>query len=387
MDGLHFTLGKDAGKLLAQVAQEHLLYNLDPTKAIETFTKSFIGLPVEMATKLLSGELVVEVDDDGVNVVVVPRDETKHSDYPEPYFAQWYGQRFSEIEKNSKDIYSSLEGVENMIAGNGGVFEFEFNYKSLGKFISEHDVSDIEDVIDGDPRIERLRRVMKLADMFLRQTYKLWRVFDFLEKVYPEQINPFNQCLAGERHTIVTAIAIKLNNLAEFNYDIIEANVLAEDNEVKKHLEAALKIVETLKSLIQPVAIINNYSAGWLSPNGDFYGLNGEISNMLHLNLADAIRNKYRVKDGIDIGENPDRWLEQNGWVKTHGDWVLYSGYDQSRLGRKDIPLTNWQVKQLVCYGNACHRGILKVGYQKEPIPATRLNIVDDAMLRSYFSL
>lgn len=38
MANLHFTLDKSAGKLLAQIAQEHLLCNLDPKKAIETFT-------------------------------------------------------------------------------------------------------------------------------------------------------------------------------------------------------------------------------------------------------------------------------------------------------------------------------------------------------------
>ena len=81
MENLHFTLDKSAGKLLAQIAQEHLLYNLDATKAIETFTKSLIGLPYDMAIKLLSGELVIEVEDGGVDVNVVPRDEYKHKDY------------------------------------------------------------------------------------------------------------------------------------------------------------------------------------------------------------------------------------------------------------------------------------------------------------------
>lgn len=55
MANLHFTLDKSAGKLLAQIAQEHLLCNLDPKKAIETFTMSLNDLPVEMAIKLLSG--------------------------------------------------------------------------------------------------------------------------------------------------------------------------------------------------------------------------------------------------------------------------------------------------------------------------------------------
>lgn len=37
---VHFTLGDDAGKLLMQIAQEALLYELDPEKAIKVITIS-----------------------------------------------------------------------------------------------------------------------------------------------------------------------------------------------------------------------------------------------------------------------------------------------------------------------------------------------------------
>lgn len=177
------------------------------------------------------------------------------------------------------------------------------------------------------------------------------------------------------------------DSMIEYDYELIEATIREEDEEIKRHIEAAQDIEKELKNIIQPSDIKLNYSAGWLDPNGFFYGLNGEISNMLHMNLADAIREKYKVEKGTDIGENPDRWLEEHGWVKIHGNWILYSGYDESTFNRKDIPLTDCQKNSLVAYGNVCHKGILKVGYQKEAIPAARLNIVDDIMLRKYFSL
>lgn len=383
MDGLHFTLGKEAGKLLAQVAQEHLLYNLDPTKAIETFTKSFIGLPVEMAIKLLSGELVIEVDDDGVNVDVVSRDENRHSDYPKPDFIDWHKRAHRDIRESGDCIRIGLENIQRLIARNHGVFEFEFNYKAVGKFVGENDISDIEDIIDSDPRIENMRRIMRLADAYLRKTYKTFNIFDFLEITYPEQINPFNNCVTGVRYMVVNRIAIKLNTLVECNYELIEAFIRAEDEGVLNHIEAAQSIARELRNAIQQSDIERNFSAGWLSPDGDYYGLNGEISNMLHMNMADALRKKFRQEDGIDIGENPDRWLEENGWVKIHGNWVLYSGYDQHLFRRNDIPLTVWQKAKLQKYGNVCHKGVLTVGYEKKVIPAARLEIVDDAMLRS----
>ena len=387
MSNLHFTLDKSAGKLLAQVAQEHLLYNLDVTKAIETFTKSLIGLPYNMALKLLSGELVIEVEDDGVNVDVVSRDEDKHKDYPREDFAEWYKRQQRELKQSGDLIRLGLEEIRRSISHSYGVFEFEFDYSSIRKYISNKDFSEIEDVIDNDPRVEDIRRMFRLADSYLRQTYKLFNVLDFLEKTYPDQINPFNGCVSGGRFTIVDNVAILLNSLIEYNYEEIEAFIAGKDDDIQDYIKASLEIAKALKSLIKPVNITDNYSAGWLAPDGKFYGLKGGISNMLHMNIADALRKKFRFEDGFEIGENPDSWLENNGWVKIHGNWVLYSGYDQERFKKKNIPLTDQQKTQLKNYGNTCHKGILKVGYKQEFIPAVRLEMVDDTMLREYFSL
>lgn len=41
---VHFTLSDDAGKLLMQIAQEALLYELDPEKAIKVITTSLMGV-------------------------------------------------------------------------------------------------------------------------------------------------------------------------------------------------------------------------------------------------------------------------------------------------------------------------------------------------------
>lgn len=148
MANLHFTLDKSAGKLLAQIAQEHLLCNLDPKKAIETFTMSLNDLPVEMAIKLLSGELVIEVEDDGVNVNVVSRDENKHSDYPKPDFVDWYLFQHKEIRRSGDRIRLGLEELQRSISIHRGSFDFEFNYQALGKFIIKNDITEIEDIID-----------------------------------------------------------------------------------------------------------------------------------------------------------------------------------------------------------------------------------------------
>lgn len=248
MANLHFTLDKSAGKLLAQIAQEHLLCNLDPKKAIETFTMSLNDLPVEMAIKLLSGELVIEVEDDGVNVNVVSRNENKHSDYPKPDFVDWYLFQHKEIRRSGDRIRLGLEELQRSISIHRGSFDFEFNYQALGKFIIKNDITEIEDIIDSDPRVENMRRMFKLSDAYLRKTYKLFNVFDFLEHTYPQQINPFNGCVPGTRYPIINRIEMKLKTLIEYDYELIEATIREEDEEIKRHIEAAQDIEKELKT-------------------------------------------------------------------------------------------------------------------------------------------
>lgn len=51
MGTIHFTLGDRAGALIMQIAQEKLLYDYDPQKAIEVLTGSLPGLPTSLLLK------------------------------------------------------------------------------------------------------------------------------------------------------------------------------------------------------------------------------------------------------------------------------------------------------------------------------------------------
>ena len=50
MNSLHFSLGNKFGDILGTIAQEHLIYNLDPQKALDTFTKT-TGMPLDLTLK------------------------------------------------------------------------------------------------------------------------------------------------------------------------------------------------------------------------------------------------------------------------------------------------------------------------------------------------
>lgn len=58
---LHFTLGENAGRLLVDIAREHLLYSYNPQKALETITSSLTGCPKDIALDIIIGKLILLV--------------------------------------------------------------------------------------------------------------------------------------------------------------------------------------------------------------------------------------------------------------------------------------------------------------------------------------
>ena len=132
-----------------------------------------------------------------------------------------------------------------------------------------------------------------------------------------------------------------------------------EDN-VQKYIDAAMEIDAVMSKGIEPVNIMDNYSAGWLSPEGLYYGLNGEIANMLHNQIADALKEQGIVLNDED--SNPDAWLEQHGWVKIHGNNINFAGCCNVRIGKQNVDLTPMQIKKIYEYCALCHNGIVKAG-------------------------
>lgn len=73
--------------------------------------------------------------------------------------------------------------------------------------------------------------------------------------------------------------------------------------------------------------------AGWIAPNGDYYGSSDPEITYLHLGLSTQL-----MKSGIiPESDNPDRWLELHGWLKQHGNVITsLDSLDKEKLITKD---------------------------------------------------
>ena len=117
--------------------------------------------------------------------------------------------------------------------------------------------------------------------------------------------------------------------------------------------------------------IMDGYDAGWLSPDGEFYGADGETSSMIHMTLAEHIFNgsggKYAVammKDEVDLVSinSPEQWLTSHGWIKIHHN-DCYGSFIGRRdeAPTKDYPYpynpTDIQIKMICNYADKFYGG------------------------------
>ena len=355
---LHFTLGDDAGRLIMEIAQETLTIQFEPEKALGVITDSLMGIPEQLALDILVGKRLIVVNDDHVSVNVINRDD-EHSDYPVLIPTEWARHKNDEMVKEAGDLcdftFEILKNVseDSFVSVSVDILDFVDRYNA-GDFRS------IAEDIYEMPEIDRVVSAIAICKKFLEKYYKVVNVFKFLATYYDKSI-----FIDDELSDYAGIIASRISLFSERNYEKIRAAVVmglpSAACSIERYMASQHEISEIIEKGIKPVKIIDDYDAGWLAPDGTFYGLNGEIANMLHIQIADALKDAGVLPDDIGI-HSPDGWMSQHGWVKIHNDHILYDGYMQAAYGMELIPLTEIQIKEIARYGNVCCLGFLRFG-------------------------
>jgi hypothetical protein len=375
---VHFRVGEDAGKLLTTIAQEHLIYGNDPIKALKTLTESLHGCPTDLAHKILKGDIVLMVDVDAQQFLATERNAGHDAlGYPRIDVVYQLKRMRDEIVKHGEYIKTGLTQLQMDIRKNYGRFTFSFDYDTIFKFIAGNDEIILEQLRD-DREFEGIENLILTTRDYIEHTMKMKSVMHWIYQTWNEFGDGFENVheyitLKGDCDDILLTVMQKLKDTLNMDLSTFEV----ESNEVQNYIESARAIDEIIKEGISPVDINDNYSAGWLAPNGDFYGLNGEIANMLHIQIADALQEIGIIPDVDEHGDElngamSDAWLEQNGWVKIHGNNINYAGCLNDKIGGKNVDLTNVQIKKIYEYCTLCHNGIIKLGWRMEQVTATR---------------
>jgi len=378
---VHFRIGADMGIILMQIAHEHLVYENDFDKAVKTYTESFGGdCPEDLVMQLLTGDMIILVDEQDQMFQVVPRGEYQHLDhlYPKLDVVEYAEKIQNEINDRCTDL---KEGLNNLIRKFDGkhYMSFSFSSEAVMLYIYGND-SELIDELHDDYELNQWQLLVRLAYEFIATSLKKAEVIRKLARHLDADIDIDTYRL--------TEIQTALQKIACLEFEPMNLGTQA-DVSVQNYMDATKEIDEVISAGIEPVDIMDNYSAGWLSPEGDYYALNGEIANMLHIQISQALQDKGIVPEKDERGDdqNPDTWLEQQGWVKIHTDNIQFAGCLNSKLGKPNVHMTQVQKDLIHKYIQNCHGGILRAGWKMEKVSVARFSMTNDLMLaKHYFS-
>ena len=377
---VHFTIGSDLGVILMNIAQEHLLYSLDPEKAVRTIAESLIGCPEDLALQILKGDMVLPVDEDTQEVICVPREANIHTMFPVLEIEKWSDRQVAEIEKQGNDLRDSLADLKNRAAYKTIYKSYDFS--TIMQFVAGNDDIILDELRDME-EVSIIEMLFKATQLYIGKSMKTIKVLHWLRKTYPQE---FLHAESDDYRLTLGMVMGEFKKLAAGN--VVK---MVEDQSVSNYIEAVKENNAIVEAGIEPVDIMDNYSAGWLDREGKYYALNGEIANMLHQEIEDALQKKgiIPMKDNKGFDLNGAAWLEQQGWVKIHTDNINYGGCINHKLSGKikNIDMNDKQKQIIYNYIQRCHNGIMRLGWRMTKVSAARFEMMPVDMLnKDYFS-
>lgn len=277
-------------------------------------------------------------------------------------------QEIISIYNNAKENDASMNVIKSIKDANGDaarliyimdevdkLFHEQANLIKAMDYIKEYIFDDIRNIdmyknngdkASFDELIENPGRYYWMQDFHSRCS-EINEYYQFLLADSKQQKLMSDQAKANE---MITHAAI--HNMSDFVQDKCEPKRQNTGNPLlDAYLESAMS--EHPSGPVKPEA--DNWDAGWISPEGAFWADKGTTANFLHLNLSEEIQKYYgETFDWLVGAENPDRELENHGWLKFHGNTVSYTGYTNWNSGKQQ-PITNRQIDKLHDY--AKHMG------------------------------
>jgi len=382
-DTLHFRVGADFGITLMQIAHEHLVYNNDLDKAMKCFTESFGGdVPEEIVKNLLVGNQIILVDEEDQMFNVVERAKYPHLDdyYPKLDLVEFIENTEKQIEKTTKEFDKALDSIIDTFRYKK-TYRIDFSVGAIVAYLYGDDEVMLEEIRD-DYELNQMETVIRLTKQFIEKSLKTDQMFMRLAEMYGLDNYKMD---TYELYNLVERVqSIARQEFSRFNE--------GSDDSVTAYMEAFKEIDNAIEAGLEPVDILDNWSAGWLSPEGDYYALNGEIANMLHNQIGNALQEQgivpmYETDQDkkLDIKVNPDAWLEQHGWVKIHGNWILYGGMFNEKINKENVPITNVQKDIIADYIENCHACEVKMGLRQLRFSVGQFRAMDRIALHKNF--
>ena len=407
---LHMKLGQNIGEILLEIAQTAIQKG-NPGKAIKTYEDSLKGFTEEYIVKLLKNECVLIVADDKVYVELT--DSEVERSINQKNICDWDGwlrlrlesimetvkflntMRDEFIQNTHSSIldyniikHANLEkaeelGIHHIVAKliAGGHFP---NLCSNGENLWDNLCTEVE---SGNP------------EKYQKALYLIVKYTDCIRTLHKEYA-----CFSKSSAFLIRTGLAEKPRFLEYSLESV-LEILCNFTDTNKgyyHPLCNTKLCEYKEAIDDDILstkfgkeyrrygileknIMDGYDAGWLSPDGKFYGENGTTSNMIHLRIAEKL-------SGGNI--DGDRKLEKTGWIKIHGNEV-YGTFIGNLTPKKDFPYsycpTDIQIKIVCDYIDKYYNGKLYTQPQivqvTRPITTYKVRQMDNIKLHELFAL
>lgn len=352
-DTLSFRVGKGIGKILLEISQEDIL-NGNTEKAIENYINGF-GMNKSHAMQILHNRLVMEAENDGLTVYLT---DDKNS-----------------IKENESNIYDWQSIMEN---NDNNLREMRKAYYNICKELNMHYMNNSYDA-------NFIKQYVELISNMFDEYMKFSNMYKFL--IYNGFINR------------ITFVENNIENVLEILDEFCNKNI---DYRLKERIKDNIFTtewgIEYFKYGILKKNIDDGYDAGWLSPDGVFYGDCGETSSMIHINLADRMFKKLFSKNDLkknDLSlfgstEDPEQYLIRNGWIKIHNN-EIYGVFMNDPEGEYLYCPTKKQISEICRYADLNWHGKIytqpQIVKRTEPISTYKLRQMDKFKLNELFAI
>lgn len=418
METLHFTVGPLIGEHLLEIAQTNIS-NGNVEYGANVYKMAFAGFTDELTLKVLKNQLVVITDEDGEGIHLTDKENEIKANAHNIF--DWK-RIIDEKDNNLYELRKNLIKTENDFHKyyNGDILDYSM-LEMMERYYNDEEMqvmsgkANIAARICGHPEC-------KICDKGSSNPWSVWERLEGQCESYLADIDEYGESdmpFPPAKWELILYLTVRYNKLIRMlqkEYLSFEPLYffLVENGFIKKIpfmeitmesvIEHLKRFADTSKGYYHPLCntglydykenlykdilntrigkeycrngiikkdIMDGYDAGWLSPDGEFYGANGETSEMIHLNIVNKIFKGNSVyanrmnKDGIkEYGgiDSPEHWLEKHGWIKIHHDdcYGSFIGH-RNEEPTPDYPYayvpTEIQVKMICDYADKYYGG------------------------------
>ena len=410
---LTMKVGEQIGSVLLDIAQQNILKgNID--KAIDVYTRSFRGMEKTHVISILKNEFVLIASEDGESVELTTDKDTLAENKELIYdWQKLIDDQFDDL----RALRSTMYDCRNKVCGFGyNIYNLDLMEAANDKILAslcaraiahefgtvatsayqrweriEEDVI-VDDATDKETIMVNVSRFINLHSELRSKLLKLIPSYQFLLENNFIERRRFNIHCISESFRLIKEFTVEWKN-GMYNHPICDDAVVRFKEGISEDMHKINLYMQYLTDGILPCNIMDGYDAGFLAPDGTFYGMVGSTSDLLHMQIADALfEGKYQreYNEVWKSYEDPEYTLMKIGYIKIH-DANVYGTFrsKKDKDDSEDRSLycpTPEQVKSIADYIDKYHRGILYTDYHgSTPVKASVLRQADEIQLHEMF--